>query len=324
MEIPSPFLAAPSILLIGLVLDAWLGEPDWLWRRMAHPVVLIGRLAARLEAAWNRPTASARMRLIAGGGTVLVVVGITGGLGVGIDRLDLPGVNILVLAVMVAQRGLWDHVVAVADGLVADGCAGGRRAVAMIVGRNPETLDEAGVCRAAIESCAENFSDGVVAPTFWFALAGPTGILVYKAVNTLDSMIGHRSEHYLHFGRIVARLDDAANWVPARLAGGLIALAATVSGNMSGRKAWRIMVRDARRHRSPNAGWQEAAMAGALDLTLAGPRRYGTERVQDPFLGDNPRTATETDIRRAARLMATACVGNAMLCGAIAAGRAVL
>jgi adenosylcobinamide-phosphate synthase len=195
------------------------------------------------------------------------------------------------------------HVKAVADGLDRDGLASGRRAVAMIVGRDPDRLDEAGVARAAIESLAENFSDGVVAPLFWLGLAGLPGAAAYKAANTADSMIGHRSERYRDFGFAAARFDDLVNLPASRLAALWIALAA---GARAG-EAFAAVRRDARKHRSPNAGWPEAAMAGALRLQLAGPRVYAGVCVDDAFMGAGRREANAKDIRRALRLYVRAC-----------------
>src|SRR5690606_16048071 len=194
-------------------------------------------------------------------------------------------IEIIIVAVFLAQKSLADHVKAVANGLREEGIEGGRKAVSMIVGRNPEQLDEGGVSRAAVESLAENASDGIVAPAFWFLVGGLPGLFAYKLINTADSMIGHMNERYRHFGRFAARLDDVANFVPARLTGLLAVLACGLNmGKESGRKAFRVMRADARLHRSPNAGWPEAAFAGGLGLALAGPRRYGTEKVDGPML----------------------------------------
>jgi adenosylcobinamide-phosphate synthase len=177
-----------------------------------------------------------------------------------------------------------------------------RHAVSMIVGRDPKSLGPTGVARAAIESCAENFSEGVVAPAFWFAVGGLPGLIAYKAINTADSMVGHRSERYLAFGWASARLDDLLNLVPARISGVLIALVARAGGG-SLRLALATMTRDASLHRSPNAGWPEAAMAGALDVALAGPRRYGNEVVDDVWMNPTGRpTAEADDIARALRI----------------------
>ena len=223
----------------------------------------------------------------------------------------------LVASVLLAQRSLHQHVARVRDAFAAGGLEGARRAVAMIVGRDPDSLDAAGVSRAAIESCAENFADGVVAPAFWFALLGLPGLAAYKAVNTADSMIGHRTPRHEAFGWAAARLDDLVNLVPARLAGALVALAGVAAGGRPAR-ALRIMVRDAPRHRSPNAGWPESAMAAALGLALAGPRRYGPRLVDDPFL--NPqgrRDAGPADIGRSLRVLVAACTLHGALYAAL-------
>ncbi len=203
-----------------------------------------------------------------------------------------------VAASLPAQQSLDQHVRAVALALERDGLEAGRAAVAMIVGRNTSALDEAGVARAALESLAENFSDGVVAPLFWIALGGLAGGALYKAVNTADSMIGHMSERYRAFGWAAARLDDLVNLPASRLAAALLIAAAAVTSDASADAAWRGVRRDARLHRSPNAGWPEAAMAGALGLRLAGPRVYGETRVDDAFMGDGRPAATAADIRR--------------------------
>jgi len=223
-----------------------------------------------------------------------------------------------VAASLPAQRSLGDHVGAVADALERDGLAGGRRAVSKIVGRNPDALDEAGVARAAIESLAENFSDGVVAPLFWTLIGGLAGGALYKAVNTGDSMIGHRTERHLAFGWAAARLDDLVNLPASRLAALWLTLAAAILPRASAAAAGRAVRRDARRHRSPNAGWPEAAMAGALGLKLAGPRVYGEERVDDAFMGGGRYHASVADIRLALSLYRVACLMQAIAIGALA------
>jgi adenosylcobinamide-phosphate synthase len=311
---PSALLGA---LLVGLALDAWLGDPPALYRRLPHPVVLIGRIIARFEARWLDqslpPAVLARRGTLA---TLIVTLGsAAAGLLLQLICLRLPGGWLLLgllMSTLIAQRGLYRHVAAVADGL-EHGLAEARRAVAHIVGRDPQSLDEHAVARGAIESTAENFADGVVAPVFWGLLLGLPGMLAYKAINTLDSMIGHRTPRHRHFGRLAARLDDVANWLPARLAallilGGALALPRTTPG-----EGWRAMRRDASRHRSPNAGWPEAAMAGCLDLRLAGPRRYGGEVIDDAWMGEGPPAATAADIRRALRLLVAACALQAAL-----------
>ena len=206
---------------------------------------------------------------------------------------------------LLAQRSLRQHVAAVADGL-AHGLAGGRAAVAHIVGRDPDSLDGPGVARAAIESLAENFSDGVVAPAFWCALLGLPGIAIYKAVNTADSMIGHRTPRHEAFGWAAARLDDVVNLPASRLAALLLAVAGGPRFGPAARAVWR----DAGRHRSPNAGWPEAAMAGVLGLRLAGPRVYGAVMVQDGWMGDGRAAADASDIRRGLVVYTRACAAG--------------
>ena len=311
------------ILLVALALDAAVGDPDAIWRRIPHPVAWMGALIARLDRSWNRPDLAAARRKAAGIaalGVILAASILAGALvEAALRALPWPTVTIgLVASVLLAQNSLHAHVARVAAAFSAGGITEARRAVSMIVGRDPESLDEAGICRAAIETTAENFSDGVVAPAFWFALFGLPGLAAYKAVNTADSMIGHLSDRHRDFGWASARCDDLLNLAPARLAGLLIALAAPlVSGSPV--RALGVMIRDARLHRSPNAGWPEAAMAGALGLALAGPRRYGPRRVEDPFLhAEGRRAATPEDIRRALRVMAGACLGLAGLVAAIA------
>jgi len=311
----------PLLLLVAaLALDGAIGDPVAIFRRLPHPVALVGLLIGRLEQRLNRQDHSDRDRRLGGIATVLVVVVIAAGAGALVDavaaRSALGSIAVVaVLTVLLAQRSLYDHVAAVAHAIDREGLSGGREAIRHIVGRDPESLDEDGVGRAAIESLAENFSDGVVAPVFWFLLLGLPGICAYKAVNTLDSMIGHRSPRYRAFGWAAARLDDVANLLPARLAGLLIAIAAALTPRASGKDALVIMVRYAGKHRSPNAGWPEAAMAGALDLSLAGPRQYGGERVEDAWIGEGSEDAGADDIRRALSLFVIACLVEATLIG---------
>ena len=300
-------LADPwSILLLALALDAILGDPRWLYRAVPHPVVLAGRAVAALEARWNDLSLSPGARVRRGLAATLMVTGGAGALGwlieTGLEGLAWGWLLEAVLAsTLIAGRGLSDHALAVARGLERD-LAAGRAAVAHIVGRDPESLDEAGVARAAVESTAENLSDGLVAPVVWFALLGLGGLAAYKALNTLDSMIGYRSDRYAAFGKAAARLDDAANWVPARLTAVLFVLAALATPGADAGRAWRTALRDAPRHRSPNAGWPEAALAGALGFALAGPRRYGGTLVEDYWMGDGRKDLGAAEIRGALRL----------------------
>jgi len=207
----------------------------------------------------------------------------------------------ILVSTLLAFRGLYIHVAAVA-GSLAEGLDAGRRAVREIVGRDPESLDEGGVGRAAVESLAENFSDGVVAPVFWYLLLGLPGLFAYKAINTLDSMVGHRNERYRQFGWAAAKLDDLVNLPASRLTGAIFIGTALILPNASASRSFRAVLRDASRHRSPNAGWCEAAVAGALDLALGGPRIYQGERVEDAWMGDGDKTVGPADIRRALRL----------------------
>lgn len=303
---PNLWYDAFALAGAALLLDALIGDPRWVYRRAPHPVALIGGAIGVLDRWLNRPAAAAALRLAAGIVTMLVVVGAVGALawaiGYGLRRIEPEwigaAIEVVLTSVLLAGRSLHAHVAAVARGL-GQSLGEGRKAVAAIVGRDPETLDEAGVARAAIESAAENFSDGVVAPLFWYLLFGLPGIAAYKAINTADSMIGHRSEKYRAFGWAAARLDDLVNLVPARLAGLLLALGATLIPWASAKRALGTMVRDAAKHRSPNAGWPEAAMAGALGLSLGGPRQYTGDHADDPWIGAGSRKASAGDIRRA-------------------------
>ncbi|MBO6604409.1 adenosylcobinamide-phosphate synthase CbiB [Rhodophyticola sp.] len=266
-------------LFFALLLDAILGEPRWLWSRIPHPAVLMGRAVGWCDARFNTGANRRAMGIFALAG----LIGLAGMIGVIADALPLGWLwSTLGAAILLAQRSLVQHVQAVADAL-RYGTLPGRRAVAMIVGRDTGGMTEPEVARAAIESAAENLSDGVVAPAFWFLALGLPGILIYKIVNTADSMIGHRTARHAQFGWAAARLDDVLNWVPARLTALLIALAHGAP------QAWHIARREAWRHRSPNAGWPEAAMAGVLGIALSGPRSYHGERKAFPFVNASGR-----------------------------------
>lgn len=321
-----PLADLAIILLIALGYDAIIGDPDAMWRRLPHPVAWMGGSIAALDRHMNlEEDAPGRRRLAGAGALVLLMVGWgLAALALQIVLLQLPG-NWLWLgaaaSVLMAQNSLIRHVARVRDGL-SESLRQGRRAVAMIVGRDPESLDEAGVARAAIESAAENYSDGVVAPAFWFLVGGLPGLVIYKLVNTADSMIGHRTPRHEAFGWAAARLDDLMNLVPARFSALFVALAAPLAGG-SPLAALRSALADARLHRSPNAGWPEAAAAGALGLALAGPRRYGARVVDDPFLNARGRRdAGPADIDRAIRLIVGACLVQALAVAGIAFGLA--
>ena len=309
-----PFL----LLLAGMMLDAVFGDMPALFARVPHPVILAGRAIAFFERKLNRLQRSARSRRERGVVTVIVLVGAAAALGWALQWLCRQAsagaiVEALAIAVMLAQRSLFVQVGTVAAALLAGGVPAGRQAVAHIVGRDPQSLDAPGIARAAIESLAENFSDGVVAPACWYLVLGLPGLFAYKMANTLDSMIGHHGPRYEAFGWAAARFDDLMNLVPARLSALLLAAAAAFAGDASPEMAWRIMLRDARKHRSPNAGWPEAAVAGALGLALAGPRVYAEGAVPDSWLGDGTPQAGPLDIARALRLYALACLLGAGL-----------
>jgi adenosylcobinamide-phosphate synthase len=307
-----PDLPDLRVLLLALMLEAAIGYPAGLQHAIRHPVVWMGWLIERLDRRFNLTDLDTTARRTLGAASLGIVMAVTGGIAAAIvwgARLVPLGwlIEALLATSLLAQRSLHDHVAAVAAALETGGLAAGRQAVSRIVGRDPDSLDEAAVCRAAIESLAENFSDGVVAPAVWFALLGLPGMALYKAVNTADSMIGHLTPRHRAFGWAAARLDDLVNLPASRLAALLLMLAAFAVPNARASEAWRTVLRDARLHRSPNAGWPEAAMAGALGLRLAGPRTYGQERVVDAWMGEGRAEATADDVRAALRLYRAAC-----------------
>lgn len=274
---------------------------------IGHPVIWFGSLIDRLDRALNRPEQAPAFRKAAGFVALFVIVVVPAAAAFTLQwtLLLFPYGAVLVALLassLIAQRSLHDHVQRVADALEREGLDGGRKAVSQIVGRDPQSLDEAGVARAAIESLAENFSDGVVAPVFWLVVGGLPAGAAYKAVNTADSMIGHKTERHRDFGYAAARFDDLVNLPASRLSALLIVMAAAMVDRETAARAWRAVRRDARHHRSPNAGWPEAAMAGALDLSLAGPRVYDGVTVDDAFMGNGRREATVQDIREALKL----------------------
>ncbi len=295
------------VLSLALVLDRIVGDPPQLWQRFTHPVVLFGKAISWGEKRFNNNHLSVESLRRNGMWLTIGLVALCVLIGLAIEYflpfLGSAGalIEIVIVAVFLAQKSLADHVKAVANGLREDGIEGGRKAVSMIVGRNPEQLDEGGVSRAAVESLAENASDGIVAPAFWFLIGGLPGLFAYKLINTADSMIGHLNERYRHFGRFAARLDDVVNYIPARLTGLLSALAAAFTHNReTGKRAFVVMWRDARLHRSPNAGWPESAFAGALGLALAGPRQYGAEKVEGPMLNSDGKRDANAEVIDAA------------------------
>ncbi|MGE4371752.1 MAG: adenosylcobinamide-phosphate synthase CbiB [Xanthobacter sp.] len=296
-----------GVTAIALLAEAAFGYPDAVFRRIGHPVTWIGALISRLEQLWNLQDLSEATRCFRGVVCLLVLVAAAALPALLLESLlaMVPFGMVLVGlcgSSLIAQRSLHWHVAQVATALESGDLEAARTAVSQIVGRDPRQLDEAGISRAAIETLAENFSDGVVAPTFWMCLLGLPGAAAYKAINTADSMIGHLNARYGAFGWAAARTDDFVNLPASRLAGLLIVAAAALGGGGSAYLAWLAIGRDAHAHRSPNAGWPEAAMAGALHLQLNGPKIYGGIPTDDAYMGNGRREATAADIRAALRL----------------------
>jgi adenosylcobinamide-phosphate synthase len=296
-----------ALALVAMLIELCFGYPERLFRTIGHPATWIGRLMVALDRWLNREAAGPTERRAAGVAALLILLAAVGALALIVERelLRLPfGILVtgLVASTLLAQRSLHKHVADVADALDKRGIASARTALSRIVGRDSESLDAAGIARAAIESLAENFSDAIVAPVLWMAIAGLPGAALYKAINTADSMIGHRTPRYADFGWAAARLDDLVNLPASRLAALLLVAAAALRKDASVDAAWRAVRRDAARHRSPNAGFPEAAMAGALGLSLAGPRVYDGVRVEDAMMGNGRRDADAADIRRALAL----------------------
>jgi adenosylcobinamide-phosphate synthase len=296
-----------AITLLALLIDATVGYPQRVVRAIGHPVMWIGQLIDWLDRTLNHETLSRACRKTNGFIAVFVIIAIPAAAAFGIERglsfvpFGFLGVSLLG-STLIAQRSLHEHVARVAAALEQKGIDGGREAVSHIVGRDTHALDDAGVARAAIESLAENFSDGIIAPVFWLAIGGLAGGAAYKAINTADSMIGHRTPRHGSFGFAAARLDDLVNLPASRLSALLIIAAAVISTKASASRACNAVLRDARHHRSPNAGYPEAAMAGALGLALAGPRIYGDVLVGDATMGHGRRNAGADDIRAALKL----------------------
>ena len=296
-----------ALALLAMLIELGVGYPERLHEAIGHPVTWVGRLIVALDRSLNRASAQPAARRRAGVVALLIVLASVGVIAFLAQwaLLHLPfGVvfTAILASPLLAQRSLYRHVANVADALDQGGVAAGRAAVAQIVGRDTESLDRAGIARAAIESLAENFSDAVVAPVFWLGIGGLPGAALYKAINTADSMIGHRTPRHEAFGWGAARLDDVVNLPASRLSALLLVAAAALGRRTSADAAWRAVRRDAAQHRSPNAGYPEAAMAGALGLSLAGTRSYGGVLVEDATMGDGRREAGAGDIRRALAL----------------------
>lgn len=297
---------AEPVALAALALDAAIGWPRWLYARMGHPVGLFARVIAECEARLNRADWRDGTRKVGGGITVLVLLALAAGSGLLLTALciELAGTNAWVLLAVLAwpalaQRSLDQHVAPVIEALRAGDLSRSRLAVSQIVGRDTAALDECGVARAAIESLAESFCDGVIAPLFWLVVAGLPGIWAMKAINTADSLIGHKEPRYRHFGWAAARLDDVLNVVPARISAVLICLA--------GHGGWRTCRRFSGHHASPNAGWPEAAMAGVLGVRLAGPVNYDGIVADKPWIG-NGSAADVNNLIKARKVYHRACL----------------
>ena len=305
------------VAAIAILIDVAIGWPARLYARIGHPVGGFARMISWFETRWNHAGSSFAQRRTAGILTIAIVIGVTligttvilwvtrnllgSGAWIAIGAFAAPGLAI---------RSLYDHVTPVARALEDGNLADARAHVAMIIGRDVATLDEAGVTQAAIESLAESICDGVVAPLFWLVVAGLPGLWAYKAINTADSLIGHREERWRAFGWAAARTDDIANLIPARISGVLLCLA--------GWGGWRTMWRDAGNHASPNAGWPEAAMAGALGLKLAGPIAYDGVSIAKPYIGDGRADANAADLRAALGIYRRTCMLLLVIAGGIA------
>lgn len=323
---------SPATALAALVIEAIIGYPGFVFRRIGHPVTWMGQLITLLDWRWNLETFSTIRRRIHGVLAVIVLLAVVIGIGWAIEAtltwLAGPFVALCILAViastLIAQRSLDEHVDAVADGLERRGIEAARREVAKIVGRDTATLDESDIVRAAIETLAENFSDAVVAPVFWMAVGGLPGGLAYKAVNTADSMIGHKTERFRAFGWAAARLDDLINLPASRLSALWIVLASCMLPGADPAHALRSILRDATRHKSPNAGWPEAAMAGALGIRLAGPRTYGGVLSRTAWMGDGRQQLDIYDLRKALALYRSSCTIQALTLAGLAVVLAVV
>lgn len=296
MTVENLWHSGPVLAFAALVIEAIFGYPGRLFQLIGHPVTWIGAMIAALEKATNREAYSPWTRATCGAITAVLVMGLSAALAIGVARI-LPdswwgfGMEALIASSLIASRSLHDHVAAVAVPLTSNNLQGARQAVSHIVGRDTANLNEASIARGALESLAENSSDGVIAPLFWCAVLGLPGLVAYKVINTLDSMIAHRTPRYESFGGFAARVDDVANWIPARLTGLLFSL-------VSARPKLVLtqMLADSAKHRSPNAGWPEAAMAASLGIRLSGPRIYEGRLSHEPWLNADGRDPTERDL----------------------------
>lgn len=305
--------ATPLLLLMGLALDWLIGDMRWFFKLLPHPVVMIGKLIGFLDRKLNREGRGDINRTVRGAVVCVLVTLVAAAVGWGIQELTRQHssgwmVDVFLVAVLVAQRSLAGRVGDVGKALAKKDLLKARDNLRHLVSRDPDKLDRHGVGRSALESLAENFSDAVVAPAFWFLVLGLPGLFAYKAINTMDSMIGYRTDRYISFGMTAARLDDAVNWIPARLAGLYFVIGAAFAPGGNPARALKVMLRDARKHASPNAGWPEAAMAGAFNFALGGPRVYaGGAKTESVWIGDGKARLEAGDVRRGLALFVIGC-----------------
>ena len=305
------------LLALALLLDVFLGDPRLIFKMIPHPISLLGNVISFCERKLNHNSLGDLTRLARGAlltvfiAIIVIIIGWV--LHVFIALYSLWVLELILIAFLVAQRSLYDHVRSVSIALEKNGIEAGRRTVAHIVGRNTADLDRGGISRAAIESLSENFADGVVAPVLWYLIFGLPGLFFCKAVNTMDSMIGYRNERYNMFGRVAARLDDLVMWIPARFAALLIIVAACVSQRGNPLRAVRFILNDASKHPSVNAGWPEAAMAGALNYALGGPRIYEGGLREGVWIGNGRFELLPIDIKHSLNLFVAACCLNGLL-----------
>jgi len=304
-------------LLFALTIDAIIGDPKLFYRSIPHPAQMMGWVINHLDTRLNDELDEARSQRIKGIYAVIIILVLATSIGLGLVFLlsFIPYgwiLEALLLSTMIASKSLYQHVFAVASALKNDDIENARSAAGKIVGRDTKNLDNHGIARAAIESLSENFSDGIVAPIFWATLFGLPGVLVYKMLNTADSMIGYKNDRYLYFGWAAARMDDLANFVPARLSALLLCIAAFTWGQSEAKRSWIAVTHDARKQLSINAGFPESAMAGALNLRLAGPRDYGDQTIDGDWVGiaveGSTPDATEEDISKGLLLYVNACL----------------
>ena len=304
-------------LLLALTIDAIIGDPKSVYRTIPHPAQMMGWVINYLDTRLNDELDEPKSQRIKGGSAVIIILALATSIGMGLLFLlsIIPYgwiLEALLLSTMIASRSLYQHVIAVASALKNNGVDDARSAASEIVGRDTKNLDSNGIARAAIESLSENFSDGVVAPVFWAAIFGLPGALAYKMLNTADSMIGHKNDRYLHFGWAAARLDDLANFFPARLSAFFLCIAAFIWGQHEAKRSWIAIKHDARKHLSINSGYPESAMAGALNLRLAGPREYGDQTTKDEWIGisneGSTAEASNEDISKGLLLYVNACI----------------